>query len=132
MRHLLVAATVALCLFVMTINVAVAKPKASAGQEAVTRPLPLLVALSATNGSLGTGADGATSLTLTGLDDLALRVSGGEAIPMTLPVFVSAFDPLFGGKPVNGLLSVGSADQRVPPPAWRSDSTPPSSTRKRS
>jgi hypothetical protein len=94
----------------MTINVAVAKPKASAGQEAVTRPLPLLVALSATNGSLGTGADGATSLTLTGLDDLALRVSGGEAIPMTLPAFASTFDPLFGGGSVNGLLSVGSAD----------------------
>jgi hypothetical protein len=115
MRLLLSATALALLLAVTTVTAAVAKPKASADQDPAARPVPLLVALSAANGSLGTGADGTTTFTLSGLDDVALRVSGGEAIPMTLPAFSSTFGPLFGGESANALVSVGSADPAAAP-----------------
>lgn len=115
MRLVLSATTLALCLAVTTVTAAVAKPKASADQDPAARTVPLLVALSAEGGSLDTGADGTTSLTLSGLDDGALRVSGGEAIPMTLPAFTSTFGPLFGGGSASVLVSVGSADLAAAP-----------------
>lgn len=115
MRKLLATAALAL-LVVASVGAPMhAKSKAPAGQEPLAQAVPLLVVLSAAGGTLTADGNGTAELMLSGLDDVALRVSRGDAIPMPLGTFALDFGPLFGGDPASAVLTLGSDDPASAP-----------------
>lgn len=115
MRKLLVAAAMALLVAAATGVVTNAKSKAPGGQAQLAQAVPLLVTLAATNATLITAADDTAELTLSGLDDVALRLSRGEAIPMPLGTLALFYEPLFGGEGASAVMTVASGDAATAP-----------------
>lgn len=115
MRDLVSAAALALLVVASVGAPTNAKSKAPAGQEPLAQAVPLLVVLSAAGGTLTADADGTAELVLSGLDDVALRVSRSEAIPMPLGTLALDFGPLFGGDPASAVLTLAPGDPSSTP-----------------
>ena len=115
MRRLLAAAAMVMLVVASAGSAVSAKSKGPADQEPLAQAVPLLVALSAAGGTLTANADGTGELVLSGLDDVALRVSRGEAIPMPLGTLARAFGPLFGGDPASTVLTLAPGDPASTP-----------------